>query len=364
LGCGNDYCFGAALTGVSREERQRHLQRGRARTQAYFHQLQATVAPNLIPRGDLTWTEDGIALEPYIREARRGIALTTIRHEDVAAKFFPDAARARCFVDSVGIGQYHYLDFHPNEAPGHVEMAVVDRASLPFTIPLGALIPLHTDGLILSAKSIGTTHITNSAYRMHPIEWAIGEASGHLAAFALQNAVTVRDVAQIPALRVCFQEQLTHHGIPIFWFNDVSHDDPDFSAIHVLAAANILPSETPQSLNFNPQGTVNRAAVAVAFMRASGLEPLTPVQPTFKDVPITHWAYAPIEALAAQGIVMGVGNGRFAPEQVMMSNHMAMLLKKAKITSQLLSEMAHHQKPLQRRALARVLYPILMHPTA
>ena len=42
---------------------------------------------------------------------------------------------------------------------------------------------MTTDGLILSAKSIGTTHITNAAYRMHPVEWAIGEASGFLAVF-------------------------------------------------------------------------------------------------------------------------------------------------------------------------------------
>jgi hypothetical protein len=362
-GCGNDYCFGAALTGVSQEERQCYLQRGRERTQAYLHQLQTTVAPNLVPRGDLTWTADGIALEPYIREARRGIALTTIRHEDVAAKFFPDAARARCFGDTVGIGQYHYLDFHPNEAPGHVELTAADRASLPFTIPLGALIPIQTDGLILSAKSIGTTHITNSAYRMHPIEWAIGEASGHLAAFALQQAVAVRDVAQIPSLQRRFQEQLTHYGIPIFWFNDVSHDDPDFTAIHVLAAVGILQSETPPSLHFNPQGTVSRSVVAMAFMQVLGLEPITPPQPTFTDVSATHWAYASIEALAAQGIVKGVGHGKFAPEHVMVSDHMAQLLAKAKITSERLSELASNQQPLPRRVLAQVLYPILMQRT-
>jgi hypothetical protein len=30
----------------------------------------------------------------------------------------------------------------------------------------------------------GTTRITNGAYRVHPVEWSIGEAAGSLAAFA------------------------------------------------------------------------------------------------------------------------------------------------------------------------------------
>jgi hypothetical protein len=229
LGCGNDYVPGV-LVGVSRAERQRQIQRACDRTQAYVHFLQAELK-DLKPRGDLTWTENGIALFPYIREARRGVALTTIRHQDVAQKFFPNAVRARTFTDSVGIGQYHYLDMHPNDAPGQVDLKD-GHAALPFTIALGALIPAQTDGLILSSKSIGTTHITNAAYRMHPVEWAIGEAGGHLAAFALRGKLNVRDVAT-HHLRA-FQRQLTQAGIPIVWLNDVSHDDPDFTAIQVL----------------------------------------------------------------------------------------------------------------------------------
>lgn len=254
LGCGNDYPFGCLL-GVSPEQRQEQVIRARDRTQAYIHYLQTQGHPELKPRGDLTWTEDGIALEPYIREARRGIALTTIRHEDVATKFFPNQARARTFTDSVGIGQYHYLDVHPNHAQGHVELGDGHDA-LPFTLPLSALIPIDTLGLILSAKSIGTTHITNAAYRMHPMEWAIGEAGGHLAAFAITNGVAVQDITQQPALGRAFQAHLTHQGIPIVWLNDVSHEDPDFAAIQVLTTTGILPLQNLQTLNFMPEQSI------------------------------------------------------------------------------------------------------------
>ncbi|MEO1621659.1 MAG: FAD-dependent oxidoreductase, partial [Cyanobacteria bacterium J06632_3] len=85
--CGNDFRRGA-LIGASREKRAELIQRARDRAQAYIYYLQNHGVANLKPRGDLTWTTDGIALEPYIREARRGIAITTIRHEDVASAFF------------------------------------------------------------------------------------------------------------------------------------------------------------------------------------------------------------------------------------------------------------------------------------
>lgn len=282
LGCGNDYPFGCLLD-VSPEQRQEQVIRARDRTQAYIHYLQTHGHPELKPRGDLTWTKDGIALEPYIREARRGLALTTIRHEDMAAKFFPNQSRARTFTDSVGIGQYHYLDVHPNQAQGHVELGD-GHDTLPFTLPLSALIPIDTLGLILSAKSIGTTHITNAAYRMHPMEWAIGEAGGHLAAFALTNGVTVQDITQQPTLRTQFQTSLTHQGIPIIWFNDVSHVDPDFAAIQVLTTTGFLPLQNLQTLNFMPEQAMRwgrfRSALAQVLQW-----PLAPNNP-----PIFHLA--------------------------------------------------------------------------
>jgi FAD dependent oxidoreductase/S-layer homology domain len=361
MGCGNDYLFGAVLTGVSREERQRQIQRGRDRTQAYLHFLQTEAVPELSPRGDLTWPADGIALEPYIREARRGVALTTIRHEDVAEKFFPDAVRARSFEDSIGIGQYHYLDFHPNEAPGHVNLGKDGKRSLPFTIPLGALIPLRTEGLILSAKSIGTTHITNSAYRMHPIEWAIGEAGGHLAAFALKEGAEIREVARERTLRRKFQGHLASYGIPIYWFNDISHEDPDFEAIQVLAAAGIVSTENAKSLNFNPNGAVSRAVVAVALVNVLGLELINPANSTFGDVPPDHFAFSSIETLRKEGLIVGIGRQRFGTELDTTREQLTIILDKA-FQSSLESFFTHTsmaRQTLQRRELSRVLYRVL-----
>lgn len=368
--CGNDYKV-STLVGVSRTERLQHIQQARDRARAYVHFLQTTGVENLEPRGDLTWTDDGIALEPYIREARRGVALTTVCHQNVAKSFFPGHARATSFEDSVGIGQYHYLDIHPNDEVGHVELLGDDQNALPFTIPLGALIPINTDGLILSSKSIGTTHITNAAYRMHPVEWAIGEAGGYLAALALNEGVEVRDISTSQALKRKLQGLLAHHGVPLFWFNDVAQDDPDFEAIQVLAAAGIMRSESNQNLNFNPQGDVNRAVLCVALVNILDLVLMHPTSPTFTDVPQQHWAYESIETLHAAGLPVGVVNQRFAPDKPATRQQLSILIKKAEQLSVLInntsssilnsafSRTPRDTQKLQRRELSRVLYEVL-----
>lgn len=359
--CGNDYRFGQ-LVGVSREERQKHIQRARDRAKAYIHYLQTHGVPDLRPRGDLTWTKDGIALEPYIREARRGIALTPIRHEDVAESFFPGQARGRCFPDTVGIGQYHYLDIHSNDAPGQVNLRGKDVAALPFALPLGSLVPVNTDGLVLSAKSIGTTHITNAAYRMHPMEWAIGEASGCLAVFAYWMGIEPRDLAAQEAAIRKIQGYLTRHGVPIFWFDDIAHQDPDFEPIQVMAVAGIIRSETAQNLHFRPHGTVTRAVVATALVNVLKLPKASLAKPTFSDVqPGKHWAYEAIETLYGHGFISGVGGGRFAPDQPITREQISFLVKKAapEAYSKAFARTPIDKQNLQRRELSRVLYEVM-----
>ncbi|MGK7943128.1 MAG: FAD-dependent oxidoreductase [Microcystaceae cyanobacterium] len=366
----NDYGL-SALTGVSRAEREKTIQQARDYTQAYLYYLQSQPLKtktgevgDFKPRGDLTWTEDGIALEPYIREARRGIALRTIRYEDVHPKFFPNQARVRCFEDSIGIGQYHYLDVHPNDASGHAEIDSLsdeEEERLRFTIPLGALIPVNTNNFILSAKSIGTTHITNSAYRMHPVEWAIGEAGGHLAAFALENRVEVRQVATDLRLKRQFQGLLAKANIPLFWFDDVGHDDPDFEAIQVLAVAGIVRTENYKELKFNPKGTVNRAVVCIATVNVMGFELINPNTPSFVDVPTSHFAYSSIETLAAKNLVSGVGNQRFNPSDPCTREHLSFMVANLGDfpVNEIFSGTPQDNKPLERRELSRILYRLL-----
>ncbi|MEL6350222.1 MAG: FAD-dependent oxidoreductase [Cyanobacteria bacterium J06627_28] len=361
--CGNDFRRGH-LIGTSPDERKAVIQKARDRAQAYVHYLQTNVASNLKLRGDLTWTADGISLEPYIRESRRGIAVTTIRHEDVAERFFPNQARARCFDDSLGIGQYHYLDLHGNLVEGHVSPKGKDVIALPFSLPARSLVPMTTDGLILSAKSLGTTHITNAAYRMHPMEWAIGEASGFLAVFAAWTGEDPRTVVEtLPLLRK-LQGFMARNGVPLFWFDDVAHDDGDFEAIQVMATTGIIRSENANNLHFRPYANVTRAVVATALVSLLKLEKITPERPSFWDVrPGKHWAYSNIETLKAQGMIAGVGKGRFSPDTPITRRQLSYLIQASvpQAHDKAFARIPRDKTPLSRRELSRAFYELLKH---
>ena len=112
----------------------------------------------------------------------------------------------------MGVGSYH-IDLHPTSKGTNY----VDFGSLPFQIPLGALIPQQVENLLPANKNIGTTHITNGCYRLHPVEWNIGESVGILVAFALHKKILPREVRNSKEMLVDFQKLIGSQGIEITW---------------------------------------------------------------------------------------------------------------------------------------------------
>jgi hypothetical protein len=119
---------------------------------------------------------------------------------------------ADVFPDSVGVGCYR-IDLHPSAGGTNY----VDVGSLPFQIPLGALIPRRIENLLPACKNIGTTHITNGCYRLHPVEWNIGEAAGALAAHAVATKQSPRAVRKNPKFLADFQNNLRRQGVELEW---------------------------------------------------------------------------------------------------------------------------------------------------
>jgi len=93
---------------------------------------------------------------------------------------------------------------------------------------LGALIPVRVENVLPAAKNIGTTHITNGCYRLHPVEWNIGEAAGALAAFCLNHKISPRQVLRAQAWREDFQTMLVARGVELAWPEtiDLAEGDP------------------------------------------------------------------------------------------------------------------------------------------
>lgn len=222
----NDYWLGSIID-TPAEEAEKHRAQAKQLSLSLLHWLQ-TEAPRpdggtgwrgLRLREDVVGTEDGLAKSPYIRESRRIKAEFTIFEQHVGTQARTpltgkpaEQLEAEHFADSVGVGSYR-IDLHPTTRGNNY----IDISSLPFEIPLGALIPRRVENLLAGAKNLGTTHITNGCFRLHPVEWNIGEAAGRLAAFCLTKKVAPRQVRNQPQSREQFQQMIQDQGIEIRW---------------------------------------------------------------------------------------------------------------------------------------------------
>jgi hypothetical protein len=205
----NDYWLGN-LNEVSDTEAARHLEGARQLSLSLLYWMQTEAGfPGLYIRPDQTGTEDGLARYPYIRESRRIRAEVTVVEQHVASALRRSAEKFR---DSVGIGSYR-IDLHPSTGGDNY----IDVGSLPFQIPLGALIPKRVENLVPACKNIGVTHITNGCYRLHPVEWNIGESAGCLAAWSVSKRVRPRQVRQDSVRLADFQKWIETQGIETAW---------------------------------------------------------------------------------------------------------------------------------------------------
>jgi hypothetical protein len=222
----NDYWLGN-ICDVSDAEAERHRNRARQLSLSLLYWMQkeapradgGTGWPGLRLRPDVTGTADGLAKFPYIRESRRIRAEFTVLEQHVGTDArrkltgkTGDEIAAAHFEDSVGVGSYR-IDLHPASGGEHY----IDISSLPFEIPMGALVPRRVENLLAAAKNLGVTHITNGCYRLHPVEWNIGASAGLLAARAVQLKTPPRRIRNNEKLRREFQDWIQAQGVEIAW---------------------------------------------------------------------------------------------------------------------------------------------------
>lgn len=215
-----DYWLGPLL-GVSVEEARHDLRGARQLSLSMLYWMQ-TEAPRLDGgfgyrglrlRPDIVGTSDGLAKHVYIRESRRIKAEFTVCEQHVGVEARGTLQGAEQFYDSVGIGSYR-IDLHPSTGL----RTYVDIPSWPFQIPLGMLLPVRVENLLPACKNAGVTHITNGCFRLHPVEWNIGEAAGALAAFCLAHGLAPRQVRYTAAYLEDFQTLLRRAlGFELSW---------------------------------------------------------------------------------------------------------------------------------------------------
>lgn len=222
----NDYLLGPLIAeGQTAEQADAHVKRAKQLSLSLLYWLQ-TECPRpdggagwkgLRLRPDMVGTDDGLAKAPYIRESRRIRAEFTVTENHIGTEARRKAlgredVDAEPFWDSVGVGSYR-IDLHP--ATGGKNY--VDVSSLPFQVPLGALLPVRVENLLPACKNLGVTHISNGCYRLHPVEWLIGEAAGTLVAHALATKQSPKAVRADRKRFATFQDKLKARGVDVAW---------------------------------------------------------------------------------------------------------------------------------------------------
>jgi hypothetical protein len=175
-------------------------------------------------------TEDRLPFAPYHREGRRLRGVVRFTARDIEEPF---GARDPLYRTGISVGDYpidHHHKRNP-QAPQHLWFVPVPS----FSIPLGALVPETTDGLVVADKAISVSNVANGTTRLQPVVLLTGQAAGALAALAARDG---REPRAVPVREV--QRVLLEAGAFLLPYLDVPPDHPHFARIQRVGATGIL----------------------------------------------------------------------------------------------------------------------------
>jgi hypothetical protein len=130
------------------------------------------------------------------------------------------------------VGDYPVDHHHaPEKNAPHINFPAVPS----FNLPLGALIPQKTEGLIVAEKGISVSNIVNGSSRLQPIVMLTGQAAGALAAISIKHNIQPRKVN----IREV-QTVLLNAGAWLMPYCDVSNTDPSWRAIQQVGLTGIM----------------------------------------------------------------------------------------------------------------------------
>lgn len=108
-------------------------------------------------------------------------------------------------------------------------------------------------------------------------------------------------------------------------FNDVD-DHWAAKEINIMAANGLIKGMTEGE--FQPDTQITRAQFVSLIARIADLKAPEKDAGKFTDIPADSWCHDAVEAAVENGIVSGVGNNRFAPDQTITREEMAVILSK------------------------------------
>ncbi len=231
---GNDYFVN--MLEMNALEREEAIRKAKHFSLCYLYYLQTRLGFSTFGLDDEQFpTDDHFPLIPYHRESRRIHGLVRFNVNHVSKPFDQPEALYRT---GIAVGDYP-IDHHHKRNPEWDKLPELHFYPVPsYNVPLGALIPKETDGLIVAEKSISVSNILNGSTRLQPVVLQIGQAAGALAATAVQqnkaiSEVSVRDIQHI----------LLERGVYLLPYLDVPHEHPHFKALQCIGSTGILKGE-------------------------------------------------------------------------------------------------------------------------
>lgn len=106
-------------------------------------------------------------------------------------------------------------------------------------------------------------------------------------------------------------------------FMDVPTDSWYYSSVQYVFAHGLY--QGTSDTTFSPMGTMERKMITTVLHRLAG-EPAVDYAPIFSDVPDGLWYSGPTVWAGENGIVNGVGDGRFAPGEPLVRQQIALVL--------------------------------------
>ena len=199
--------------------REEVYRQAKNRTLGYIYYLQTELGyRNLGIADDVFPTADGLPFYPYYRESRRFAGRDTMTLEAARRPYDFDL-----YTRAVAVGDYP-VDHHHNQNPRREELSHLWYGKIPsFSVPLGVVIPVGVEDLLMADKNISVSWEMNGATRLQPVVTGLGQAAGALAAIAVK---TGRHPSEVPASEV--QEVLLDHGCYLLPFLDLKPGDPGF----------------------------------------------------------------------------------------------------------------------------------------
>jgi len=342
---GNDYYLNVIED--KPEERSRKYEAAKKHTLQFIYFIQKDLGfKNLGLADDEFPSKDRLALIPYNRESRRMRGMVRFNNNHLVKPF---DKKEPVYRTGVAVGDYpvdHH--HHKNENAPKIKFTFVNS----YSIPLGSLVPLKTDGLIAAEKNISVSNIANGTTRLQPVVLLTGQAAGALAAYCSKNKIEPRDVN----IREV-QQILLNSKCYLMPYVDVKPTDPYWEAIQKAGATGILKGfgkngGWENKTYFYPDSTVSYDDIANAI---NAFIPCLPVTDTIISRPVQikeAWDML-VKLLHAMRIKKGVPH-KWPP---IISNEQVSVWKNA-----VSDNYPGNDKPVKRKEIALLMNALSIHP--